>query len=111
MTGTDELRQLLKQKRELEQRIKYLTTGSLIHNDVKIDRIGFAGKYQQGKWALFYKYKYIVNCGREGRPQDRTKWTAIINAETMEGVLNQIPGAIKALQDLYEEAVNHGTDT
>ena len=39
-----ELQELMKQKKEIEKRIKILTTGSVINEDVKIDRITYAGK-------------------------------------------------------------------
>jgi len=53
MESTDELKRLLEEKKELERRIHLLTTGALIHDTVKLDHIGFAGKFQKGKWALF----------------------------------------------------------
>lgn len=102
---TDELRELMRQKRDLERRIMILTTGSIVNDMVKVDRIGYAGKFQQGKWALFFKYAHVVNTGCHGVPETRTKWQPMINADTKEEVINQIPGAIKALTELYEQAV------
>ena len=111
METSNELKQLLKEKKELERRIHLLTTGALIHENVKLDRIGFAGKFQQGKWALFYKYAHTVNTGRDGVPEARSKWQPMINGDTCEDIINQIPGVIKELTELYEEAVKHGQDT
>jgi len=110
---TDDIQELIRQKRELEQRIHLLMSGAIIRDKVKLDRISFAGKYQKGKWALFYRYDHVVNRGRGGLPQPRTKWTPIINGESMEKVINQIPDAINALTELYEIARGgeHGTDT
>ena len=111
METSNELKQLLKEKKELERRIQMLTTGALIRDNVKLDRIGFAGKFQNGKWALFYKYVYVANVGCPGVPESRNKWQPMINGDTVEDVIKQIPDAIKALTDLYEEATLHGQDT
>ena len=108
-----EIQELMRQKRELEQRIHLLMSGAIIRDKVKLDRIGFAGKYQKGKWALFYRYAHVVNAGCPGVPQPRTRWTPMINGDSIEDVINQIPDAIKALTELYEIARGgeHGTDT
>jgi hypothetical protein len=106
----DELMQLMAEKRELERRINLLKTGGITHDNVKIDRIGFAGYYQRGKWALFCRYKHTVARGRNGIPEERTKWQTIINGDSKEDVVKQIPDLIKALNAIYEEASN-GTDT
>jgi len=109
----DELQRLIAEKRELEHRIHLLTSGAIIRDRVKLDRIGFAGKFQQGKWALFYRYDYVVNARCHGDPQPRKRWTPLINGETMEEVAEQIPDAINALTELYAIAKGeqHGTDT
>ena len=107
---TDELQRLLAEKKELEMRIHLLTSGAVVREKVKLDRIGFAGKYQKGKWALFFKYDHVVNAGCHGAPQPRSKWQPIVNGDTLDDVIDQIPDVIKALTDLYEEA-KHGTDT
>ena len=108
-----EIQELMRQKRELEQRIKLLTSGAIIRDRVKLDRIGFAGKFQKGKWALFYRYDHVVNARCHGDPQPRKRWTPLINGETMEEVAEQIPDAIRALTELYEivKGEQHGTDT
>ena len=98
----EELRRLIAEKRELEQRIKLLTSGA------KLDRIDFAGMYQRGKWALFFKYDLVAN--NHGVPQPRSKWQPVINGDSMDDVINQIPDVINVLTDLYEE-VKHGTNT
>lgn len=108
-----ELQELMKQKKEIEKRIKILTTGSVINEDVKIDRITYAGKYQRGKWALFFKYRHIVSKGWEGTAEYRTKWQPLFNEESFDDVVKRIPYVIQALTDLYEETkgAEHGTDT
>ena len=110
---TDDIHELMKQKRELEQRIHLLMSGAIIRDKVKLDRIGFAGKYQKGKWALFYRYAHVVNAGCHGVPQPRERWTPMINGDSIDEVIDQIPDAIKALTELYEIARGgeHGTDT
>jgi hypothetical protein len=110
---TDDIQELIRQKRELEQRIHLLMSGAIIRDKVKLDKIGFAGKYQKGKWALFYRYDHVVNRGRGELPQPRSRWTPMINGDSIEEVINQIPDAIKALTELYEIARGgeHGTDT
>ena len=107
---TDELKRLMAEKKELERKIKALTSGAIDHGDAKLDRIGFAGEYQRGHWALFYEYKFTRSRGREGRPEPASRWTPLAHGETMEEVLEKIPDVIKALTDLYEE-VKHGTDS
>jgi hypothetical protein len=108
-----ELQQLLQEKRELERKIKILTTGSIVNDIVKIDRIGYPGRFQQGKWALFYRYKHVVNAGCHGKPEPRAKWQPLFNGDSLDEVVNMIPDAIKALTELYEQAKGeqHGTDT
>lgn len=110
---TDDIQELIRQKRELEQRIHLLMSGAIIRDKVKLDKIGFAGKYQKGKWALFYRYDHIVNRGRGGLPQPRSRWTPMINGDSIEEVINKIPDAIKALTELYEQVKGeqHGADT
>ena len=107
---TDELRMLIEEKKQLERRIKMLTTGSIENGLAKIDRICCASKYQRGKWALFYKYKYYANTRRQELPVQRTKWETMFNGETLEEVVEKIPEAIKALQDLYEAAKGENRD-
>ena len=106
---TDELRELMRQKKELERRIQALTTGSVVHETVKIDRIAFASKYQQGKWALFFKYAHTVNRGYNGGPETRTKWQPLFNAENKEEVISRIPEVIRELTELYEEGTKDDT--
>ena len=108
-----ELQQLLKEKRELERKIKILTTGSIINDMVKIDRISCAGPHQRGKWAVFYKYLYIAGIGYKNEPKARSKWQPLFNGDSFDEVVNMIPDAIKDLTELYEQAKgeDHGTDT
>ncbi len=108
-----ELQQLLQEKKELERKIKILTTGSVVNDIVKIDRIGYPGRFQKGKWAVFYRYKYIANTGYHGTPKPMKKWQTLFNGDSIDEVVNMIPDAIKALTELYEQAKGeqHGTDT
>lgn len=108
-----EIQELMRQKRELEQRIHLLMSGAIIRDKVKLDKICFAGKYQKGKWALFYRYDHVVSRGREALPQPRSRWTPIINGDSIEEVINQIPDAIKDLTELYEQVKGeqHGADS
>ena len=106
-----ELEQLIAEKKEIERRIKLLTSGSITHEMAKIDKLGgYAGKYQRGKWAVFYKYLHVVSKGRQGTPEASMKWVPLVNGETIEEVVNELPNVIKDLTELYEEA-KHGTDS
>lgn len=110
---SDELKQLIEEKKMLERKIKALTSGTIENELAKIDRIGFAGHYQKGKWALFYKYRFIVSSGSQEIPKPRGKWVPLFNADTFDDIVNKIPEAIKALTELYETARGdgNGTDT
>jgi hypothetical protein len=108
-----ELQQLLYEKRELERKIKILTDGAVVNDIVKIDRLGCPGKYQQGKWAVYYRYKHVVNAGCHGVPKKRVKWQPLFNGDSLEEVVDMIPNAIKALTELYEQGKGeqHATDS
>ena len=108
-----ELQMLLHEKKEIERKIKFLTSGAITNDLVKLDRINFASQYQKGKWAVFYKYHHIVSAGREGRAEIRDRWSPLFNADSREEAVNMLPVAIKALTELYEMAKGeqHGTDT
>ena len=110
-----ELQMLLHEKRELERRIKELTTGSIFKDTVKLDRISAPGKYQTGKWALYLKYEHTANVGnwRNSRAEYRSKWQPVVNGDSLDDVVSKIPEVIKALTELYEMAKGeqHGTDT
>lgn len=100
---TDELDRLLKEKEELERKIRMLTDGAVFNDNAKIDMIRYPGA-QNGKWALSYKYSYIEKHGRMGVPVQRNKWNTLFYGSNREEVVMKIPDIIRDLMSLYEKA-------
>lgn len=110
-----ELERLLKEKKSIERRINFLTSGSIINENCKVDRINYS-YYQKEKWALYYKYRFIAAVSRDAHPEHRSKFMPLVNGDTVEEVVEKIPEVIKALTELYDmykqsEGEQHGTDT
>ena len=106
-----ELEQLKKEMRELERRIKLLSSGAITNEKVKLDRFGFPSKYQENKWAVFFQYDYTANVGRyPGRPEKRSKWNPLFSGDSPKEVIDKIPEAIRALTELYEQAKGEAHD-
>ena len=99
-----ELQELIRQKREIEKKIKILTTGSIIEENVKIDKIGCPMQYQHGKWALFYKYRFVASRGREGKAEERSKWVPLFNGDSFYEILKRMPEVINELTEIFENA-------
>ena len=102
----DDLESLKAQCRELQRRIQLIETGAIKNDFAKIDVI-HTGGVQRGKWAVSYKYFYIVRRGRFGENEEWEKWVPLFCAPTgsREEVVNEIPKIIANLQDLYDKAV------
>lgn len=89
----DELETLLKQKREIEEKIRILKNQSEIYGRAKVD----VEHYPTGKpdrHFLAIHYKPLDN----GRP----KWQAIFSSNSRKEVIETIPGIISNLQTLYK---------
>lgn len=99
---TDELKRLEKEKADIEQRIRQLTTLTSIHDDVKLDFIKTRGP-QLGHWAVSFRYTYISWHGSDRTWIPAEKWVPIIQCPTREEAVSRIPKALSALQELYDE--------
>ena len=106
---SDELKKLIQQKKELERRIKILESGAITNEMVKLDRINSYSELQNGKWCVYYKREFLVRKG----PKVATKWMPLFSGDTIEEAVGKIPDAVKALQELYNDAKGgaDGTDS
>lgn len=107
-----ELERLIKEKKELERRIAVLSSGAIVNDFAKLDMVKMGGE-QKGKWAVFYRYFFIVRRGRYGDNEEWQKWVPIFcpQSGSREEAVKEIPNIIKHLQALYEEAVKNDADT
>ena len=101
---TDELKKLIKEKEELEHRIKMLESGAIMRDFVKLDRINSYSEHQNGKWCVYYKREFFVRKGPYSKPKEATKWMPLFSGDTIEEAVGKIPDAVKALQELYNDA-------
>ena len=101
----NELQRLIREKEELERKIAMLTEGKIIMDTVKLDTIKTSSA-QDGKWAVYYKYKHIARVSHYCELMERTKWTPIFSCENREEAIRVIPNVIKELKELYEKATH-----
>lgn len=89
----NELDDLIRQKKELEQRIKELKNNASVCGQVKIDM----EHYPTAKPDRYYLAVYYKPLG-DGRP----KWQTVFSANDRQKVVEVIPSIIANLQDLYD---------
>lgn len=104
MTQMTELETLLKQKEDLERRIRLLTDGTITLDEVKLAIIRHPAA-QKDKWAVSFRYEHTAEYGWSREPKQTKKWVPIFACDNREEAVKRIPGAIKALQELYDKAV------
>ena len=101
---SDELKKLIQEKKELERKIKLLESGAITNEMVKLDRINSYSEHQNGKWCVYYKREFFVKKGPYSKPKEATKWMPLFSGDTIEEAVGKIPDAVKALQELYNDA-------
>ena len=106
----NDLKELIRQKEELERRIMMLTEGRIIMDSVKLDMIKHPAA-QGGKWAVAYKYRYISQWGCNNIPKLSEKWVPIFCADNREEAIRAIPEIIDSIKGLYEKATHKEENT
>lgn len=97
-----ELEQLRRQKAEIEQRIRRLTTLTSIHDNVKLDIIKTKGP-QCGKWTIYYKYRHMRWHGATRSNEPGEKWVPLVCCNTRQEAVESIGEIIGEFQELYNE--------
>lgn len=101
MSVSDELKELLRQKREIEDKIKALHEGVPVEiGNVKLDKEHYPTT-KPDRYFVAVRSTY-----RDGNTKDslgRDRWSAIINGTDRQAVIDQIPERIKELQALYDK--------
>ena len=104
-----ELERLIKEKTELERRIRLLTDGVIELDSVKLDTIKTSGG-QCGKWAVSYKYQHVRWHGNEASNRPGEKWVPMFACENREETIKMIPKVITELNALYAKATKKEGD-
>lgn len=89
-----ELQELMKQKREIEKRIKVLKNASTIYGSAKLDIYHYPTS-RPDEWFIAIKVPGVC----EG---DQSRYRSIILGHSKEEVLEKIPEIINDLQGLYD---------
>ena len=88
-----ELEELIKQKREIESKIKMLRNQTTVWGMAKVDVERYSTR-KPDRHFLAIRYKPLDN-GRE-------KWQTIFSANNRQEVINAIPQIIENLKNLYK---------
>lgn len=102
MDKANELEILRRQKSEIEQKIRNLTTLTSVHNNVKLDVIKTKGP-QCGKWTVYYKYHHFRWHGATRSNEPSEKWVPLFCCNTRKEAAETLATAISELQKLYNE--------
>ena len=86
----NELEELIRQKKELEKRIKELKNQASVVGKTKID-VAHYTSVDRHYLAVFYE---PLNHGRK-------KWSTIFSSNNKQSVIDAIPSIIEDLQELY----------
>lgn len=93
-----EIEKLQEQKREIEQRIKELKHAE---RNAQAGRTKLAFQHYSGCAPDYY---YIaVRCDKVMLEPSKVTWRSIIQSETRDGAIEQIPEIIADLQELYKK--------
>ena len=90
-----ELQDLIKQKREIEERIKQLKNASVVCGCVKID-IDHYPTSRPDEYYIAVKVPGVM-------PDDQTRYRSIIRGHSKEECIEKIPQIINDLQGLYKQ--------
>ena len=98
---SNELDLLLKQKREIEDKIRELKTFAVNEGEVRLCMEHYRGS-KPDRWYLGINVQYInyPHSQRNG-----SEYRSVINAGTREEVIEAIPYLIHDLQELYNKVV------
>jgi len=92
---SSELQDLIKQKREIEERIKALKNASTIYGSAKLDIYHYPTS-RPDEWFIAIKVPGVC----EG---DQSRYRSIILGHSKEECIEKIPAIIKDLQGLYDK--------
>ena len=111
MEQTPTIEQLIKEKEELERKLNLLQSMVIAKDSVKIDTI--KSNLDPGKWAVYYRYRFIKRVGVYAAKRFAEKWVPFIQGESFDEVIDGIPDVINELQSFYEtvKGVEHGADS
>lgn len=90
-----ELQDLIKQKREIEERIRQIKNSIVIYGCAKID-IDHYPTSRPDEWYIAVKVPGVM-------PEDQARYRSIIRGHSKEECIEKIPTIIKDLQGLYKQ--------
>lgn len=88
-----ELQRLMKQKREIEERIRMLKNSMTVYGCVKLD-IDHYPTTRPDEYYIAVKVPGVM-------PDDQTRYRSIIRGHSKEECIEKLPQVIKDLQGLY----------
>ena len=91
----DELQELMKQKREIEERIMQIKHPNVIYGCAKID-IDHYPTLRPDEWYVSVKVPGVM-------PEDQTRYRSIIRGHSKEECIEKSPQIINDLQGLYDK--------
>ena len=89
-----EFQDLMKQKREIEERIKVIKKATMINGSAKLD-IEHYPTTRPDEWYIAIKVPGVCE-------NDQTRYRSIIRGHSKEECIEKIPEIIKDLKGLYE---------
>ena len=90
-----ELQILMKQKREIEERIRMLKNSMTVYGCVKLDIYHYPTT-RPDEWYIAVKVPGVM-------PDDQTRYRSIILGHSKEECIEKIPQIINDLQGLYDK--------
>lgn len=97
----DELQELIKQKREIEERIRQIKTEAIVYGCTKVGFEHFPTQ-RPDEWFVSVKVPGVM-------PNDKTRYRSIIRGHSKKECIEKIPQIINDLQGLYE-SMKEGID-
>ncbi len=95
----EDIQDLVRQKKEIEQKIEELKNRSQIIGNFKFG----VNAYKEGKWGIWSKVPGNTRNKRTGVWREVERWSLCFVANTKEQLLEAIPELIKDLQQYYDE--------
>lgn len=94
-TFFDELEKLKQQKKEIEERIKFLRNKTVGFGSVKIEKVNYAG-YRESEWVVSVKRKSVDY-------EEKERYSQIIKAHDKQKAIDEIDKVISDLQCLRDK--------